>query len=331
MSTGNGTGALESAPDRQPGKAALHPVDPREANARMGLLLGAMAVGLWSFGSSLIYLGARQSGIWRFVAIASLTGGGLQLVSRQVSQGEIRTAIRLPWRLWAGPLFCFVVYGLAWPCALVASKATKVAGVNLINYLWPILTVVLSAWWVPGVRLNGRVVAATGLALAGLVCANAGAIRELLSPGTSAAVSQWQQFLPYVLASVAAVTWAVYSALLARWQNWSKQFVTSPIGFISIGIIACFAFLLSPADKGSPSFTGLLLTILYGVGPLGAGYLLWELALGKAKVQTLSLLAAATPVLSTLLLCCVLGKAPDSGLLLATLLVSGGVWVSLKG
>ena len=42
--------------------------------ARLGLVLGTVAVLFWSFGSSLIFLGARQTGTWPFVSIAALVG-----------------------------------------------------------------------------------------------------------------------------------------------------------------------------------------------------------------------------------------------------------------
>ena len=301
-----------------------------ESTGRIGLWLGWIAVGLWSFGSSLIYLGAREVGTWRFVAIASLTGGVLQLIARGAARGELRTAIWLPWRLWVAPLLCFVVYGLAWPYALARSQASQVAGINLINYLWPVLTVVFSLWWVPGLRLNAKVVIATGLALAGLVCANVTAVRDLLTSYRHHSGLDLRSFLPYGLASVAALTWAIYSALLARWRGWADKYVTSPIGFITIGAIACVTLVLSPAEAGKLTFGGFLMTVLYGVGPLGAGYLLWELALARANVQSLSLIAATTPILSTLLLCCVLRKAPTSELVLATFLVGGGAWISMR-
>jgi hypothetical protein len=75
--------------------------------------MGTIAVVFWSFGSSLIYLGAQESGTWPFVAVASLTGGTLLMLARKVLRGELRTAIRLPWRLWLAPILCFVIYGLA--------------------------------------------------------------------------------------------------------------------------------------------------------------------------------------------------------------------------
>jgi drug/metabolite transporter (DMT)-like permease len=298
-------------------------------NVRLGLVLGSVAVLFWSFGSSLIFLGAQQVGIWPFVAIASLVGGGVQVIGWRVYRGEFRSALWLPWRLWVVTLLCLVVYGLVWPWALVSSSAKQVFGVSLINYLWPVLTVLFGAWWVPGARLTTRTVLATILALAGLVCANLQHIRDLLAANDSHGVSSIQRFLPYGLALVAAVTWAIYSALLARWREWARNYVTSPAGFLLIGIIACAIIAFTGSGPAKLSSQGTLMSICYGIGPLAVGYLLWEIALSKAKVHTLSLLAAATPVLSTLLLCCFLRTLPGPELLVAAFLVSGGVLLSV--
>jgi drug/metabolite transporter (DMT)-like permease len=297
---------------------------------RLGLVLGSVAVLFWSFGASLVFLGAQQFGIWPFVAIASLVGGGVQLIGWRVYRGEFRSALWLPWRLWVVTLLCFVVYGLVWPWALVSSSAKQVFGVSLINYLWPVLTVLFSAWWVPGARLKTRTVLATFLALAGLVCANLQHIRDLLAAGDSAGVSPVRRFLPYGLALVAAVTWAVYSTLLARWRDWARNHVTSPVGFLLTGTIACAITVFTGSMPAKLSAPGTALIICYGAGPLAVGYLLWEIALSKAKVHTLSLLAAATPVLSTFLLCLFLRTLPGPELIIAALLVGGGVLLSAR-
>jgi drug/metabolite transporter (DMT)-like permease len=281
----------------------------------------------WSFGSSLVFLGAREAGTWRLIAIASLSGGGVQLISRRIYHGELTTAVWLPWRLWVAPLVCFVLYGLVWPRALATATRTQVGGVNLINYLWPVLTVLFSVWWVPGVKLTIRLVLGMTFAMAGLACANAQQLQLLHSNSNRSLLSQ---LLPYALAMIAALTWAIYSALLARWRTWARNYVTSPIGFLLIGSIACSVLAFGHLRLGKMSLLGLLFTILYGVGPLGAGYLLWELALARAKVQSLSMLAAATPVLSTLVLCCFLRQSPGIELVAAALLVSAGVVLSMR-
>ncbi len=287
-----------------------------------------MAVVCWSFGASFVYLGAREAGTWFFVAVGSTAAAALQFLFRRSRHGELRTALRLPWRLWAGPVFCFVVYGLAWPLALATSTPERVFGVSLVNYLWPVLTVAFSVFLVPGVRLNLKLLAALALALAGLVLANVRELAGLWGTHSASQDSGWRALLPYVLSFVAAVSWALYSALLARWRAWAQGYVTSPIGFALIGAVGFLMLVARKVPENGISHAGLLWTLLYAAGPLAAGYLLWELALAKARVQTLSVIAAATPVLSTALLCLFLHRLPGIELVLAAVLVSAGVVLS---
>jgi drug/metabolite transporter (DMT)-like permease len=178
--------------------------------------------------------------------------------------------------------------------------------------------------------LTARTILATLLALAGLACANLHNLRDLLAAGDNLGVPAVRSFLPYGLALVAAVTWAVYSALLARWRDWARNYVTSPMGFLLTGIIACAVTGFTGGVPAKPSSVGMLMMICYGVGPLAVGYLLWEIALSQARVHDLSLIAAATPVLSTLLLCLFLRTMPGAELIVAALLVSGGVLLSVR-
>jgi drug/metabolite transporter (DMT)-like permease len=310
----------------------LAPPGPHESasGARLGLVLGAGAVALWSFGSSLVFLGAREMGTWPFVALASLTGGLLQLGSRRIHPGELRSSLCLPWRLWVVPILCFVVYGLVWPLALALSTPKQVFGVSLINYLWPILTVLFSVACVPGVRLTRRTIIALALALTGLVCANLGSLRDLASAQNLRNPAAITRYLPYLLAFVAAVTWGLYSTFLVRWRRWARGYVTSPIGFLLIGLVAAALALWPGHPPATPTPAAAWLTLLYGAGPLAGGYLLWELALPRARVQTLSLVAATTPVLSTSLLCLFLKTLPGPELIAAALLISFGVALSMK-
>jgi drug/metabolite transporter (DMT)-like permease len=214
---------------------------------------------------------------------------------------------------------------------LASSTSRQVFGVSLINYLWPVLTVLFSAWWVPGVKLTGRILLALLLAIAGLIAANLHQIQQLWA-GSVGSDSHWgRHLLPYGLALVAALTWGIYSALLARWRDWAKDYVTSPVGFLSIGLIGCVITATTRHSFPRLTAVGTLLTLLYGAGPLAIGYLLWEIALTRARVQTLSLIAAATPILSTFLLCIFLRKMPGPELVAAAVLVSAGVGLSVKG
>lgn len=304
------------------------PVAPHAG--RVGLGFGISAVALWSFGSTFVYLGAREAGTWTFIALGSSCAAVLQFMFRRIQTGELRTSLLLPWQLWAGPIACFVIYGLVWPLALASSTPAQVFGTNLLNYLWPILTVLFSVFLVPGVRLTGRTILALVLALSGLILANARGFPTLI--GRSAESGEWtfRELLPYILSLTAALTWAAYSALLARWRLWAQHYVTSPLGFLLIGAVGWVVLIVG--SGGSPRIVGkgLIWTLLYGAGPLASGYLLWELALARARVQTLSVIAAGTPVLSTLILCVFLRQIPGAELIVAAALVSLGVILSRR-
>jgi drug/metabolite transporter (DMT)-like permease len=300
------------------------------SDSRLGILLGILAILFWSFGGAFIYLGAREAGTWPFVTIAMLVGGTIQMIFRRIYHGELRSVIFLPWRLWLITLFCFVVYGLVFPWAMVTSTPRQVFGVNLINYLWPILTVFFSVLWVPGLRLTTKMVVALVLAVSGLFFANMKQIHALFSADADRNISMFRHFLPYILALVAAVSWGVYSSLLARWRQWAKNYATSPIGFLIIGLIAGVMMVWTHSVPARISPLGTVMTVLYGIGPLAAGYMLWEVALGKARVQTLSLLGAATPVLSVFILCIFLKTVPGVELVVAAFLVSSGVVLSMR-
>lgn len=305
---------------------------PATANptSRAGLWLGGGAVLCWSFASALIFLGARDLGPWAFVALASLLGGTVQLFAWRWHRGGFRTALRLPWRLWAVSVPCFVAYGLVWPAALASATPREVYGVNLINYLWPVLTVLLGSWWVPGARLTPRTLGASGLALAGLACANLAHLQALLAPAGPAGATAPLRLLPYGLAGAAALSWAVYSASLARWRYWAGGYATSPLGFLFTGLVAAGVSAGSDTSVADASARGLWLTLAYGVGPLAAGYLLWEIALGRTRIEALGLLGTVTPVLSTLVLCVVLQTWPGLEVVAGAVLVSAGVLLSVR-
>lgn len=303
---------------------------PDKLPNRRGLLFGALAVLFWSFSSALVYLGARELGTFQFTCLATLIGGTVQLVSGRIYHGEFRSAVFLPGRLWLIVVFGFVLYGLVYPWSLITARTPeRVCAVNLINYLWPVLTVVFCLWWVPGTRFSRRTFLALVLALAGLGLANAGPLRTFLAQD-SHHLSSIGDLLPYGLGLLSAVSWAMYSSMLVRWREWSRNYLTSGVGFLVISLCSGVAAALTPDLSRPVTPFAVLMTVLYGLGPLAGGYLFWELALPRARVQTLSLLGSVTPVLSVLLLCVFMRYWPGMELLAAAVLVSGGVVLSMR-
>jgi drug/metabolite transporter (DMT)-like permease len=111
----------------------------------LGLTLISLV--LWS---SLAYLGTRLNQLPPLLLTGiALSIGGL------VSAGSCRDW-RVPWKTFAiGVTGIFGYHALYF----TAFRLAPAVEVNLINYLWPLLLVVLSPWLLPGDTWSGRCLA----------------------------------------------------------------------------------------------------------------------------------------------------------------------------
>ncbi len=191
---------------------------------------------------------------------------------------------------------------------------------NLVNYLWPLLIVVLSPLILPGLRLTPWHALAAIAGFAGAAIAIVGG-RDLavgLAPGHA-----WG----YLAALAAAFVWAVYSLLTRR----LPAFPTAGVGAFALvsGLLslACHA-LFEPTARLLWPDVGLLLVI--GLGPLGAAFYLWDAALKRGDPRRIGILSYLTPLLSTALLVLTSGRAPTPWLLLATALIVGAAVVGMR-
>ena len=181
---------------------------------------------------------------------------------------------------------------------------------NLVNYLWPLLIVVLTPVLLPGWRLTLRHAAA---ALAGL----AGAA---IAIGAAPAALTDRALAGFMLAAGSALVWACYSLLVRRVPPFSSWAIG---GFaLASGVLAlvCHA-LAEPAATLSPR-DGLLLAAL-GLGPMGAAFYLWDVAMKRGDPRVVGVLAYATPLLSTALLLAITGRPPTLSLVAAAALIVG--------
>jgi drug/metabolite transporter (DMT)-like permease len=180
---------------------------------------------------------------------------------------------------------------------------------NLVNYLWPLLMVVLAPVWLRGVRLTPVHIVAALVGFAGATIAIAGG--RQLDTGFA-----WG----YLPAAGAALIWASYSLLTQR----VARFPTAAIGgFAAVsGLLAllCHA-LLEPSV--TLSMQDWLLVALTGLGPLGGAFFLWDAALKRGDARSIGLLSFLTPLLSTLLLLWLRGERPSLSIGLAAVLIVG--------
>ena len=223
------------------------------------------------------------------------------------------------WRVPASTL-ALGVYGLFGFHLLlfVALRHAPPLEANLVNYLWPLLIVVLAPWLLPGLRLRPVHVLA---ALAGFVGAGL-AIVGGSSLGASGG-SAWG----FVPAIGSAFVWASYSLLTRR----VAPFPTAAVGLFGVVSgslsLACHA-LFEPAVELSARDWALIAAT--GLGPLGAAFFLWDAALKRGDPVRIGILSYLTPLASTLLLVATTARPLTAWVVAAAVLIVGAAVVGVR-
>nr|WP_282571753.1 DMT family transporter [Roseomonas acroporae] len=223
-------------------------------------------------------------------------------------RGRLR-ALRQPPLAWLHGVGGLFGYHALYFAALALAPAVEA---NLLNYLWPLLIVLLSAPLL-GLRLGPRRL--LGVALGLLGCA-----LLLLDKGAGAAAGP-DAPLGFACAAAAALVWALYSVLARRLAAVPTEAVA---GFCaSAAILAALAH-LGFERSVAPTAGQWLAVLLLGLGPVGAAFFLWDVGMKRGDPRLLGTLAYAVPVASTLLLILAGEGAFGASVGIATLLVAGG-------
>ena len=185
---------------------------------------------------------------------------------------------------------------------------------NLVNYLWPLLIVVLAPVIVPGVRpsLRHGFAALLGFLGAGL----------LITAGTDTLGRG--QLLGYAFAAASALIWSTYSLMTRRLRHFPTAYVSWFCLVSGAASLLCH-FLLERSYW--PREAEWLYLVALGTGPMGAAFFLWDRAMKKGDPRTLGNLAYLTPLLSTLALVAFAGASLTPVSFLAMALILAGAWI----
>lgn len=271
--------------------------------SRTTLACALGAILLWALFATLV----RQVG-----GVPPLLLTGAALCCGSLASVHQRRAWRVPARDFAfGTASLFVYHA----CLVAAFQLAPIAQANLVNYLWPMLIVLLAAHrTAAGLRpmqLLGCAIGFGGCALAVVPAATAFAPLHLAG---------------YALAALAAVTWAVYS-LGRRARDAAPVSPWATGGYcLGAGVLALLAHaLFEPAY--TLSHRECVWIAVLGFGPLGLSFVLWHRAMRHSNAAAIGSLSYLTPILSTLALALAGAIAPDGWprLAVALVLVLGGV------
>ena len=216
----------------------------------------------------------------------------------------------------------FVVYMVSLYVAIgFASDRQQVLEVALINYLWPALTLVFA---IPILRKKAGIWLVFGVFL--------GFVGVFLATFSGESFS-WRTFsenvavnyLPYVFAFVAAVSWALYSNLSRLWGGQAESGGV-PLFLLFSGLVFVSLRVFTPEDTRW-TFRSMLELVYMMIFPTALGYVFWDEAMRKGRIILVASLSYLTPLLSAIIATVYLGVKAGWSLWIGCMLVVAGAAV----
>lgn len=269
--------------------------------------IGALAIVMWST----LALLTAESGVvppFQLVAMAFGIAAATALVVWLARGRNPLQVLRQPvgaWVLGVGGLFGYHFF------YFLALRQAPPLQANLLNYLWPLLIVLFSAF-LPGERLRPRHVL-------GGVAGMCGAALLVIQGGDAGLRAE--HALGYGAAAIGAVVWAGYSVLNRRFRSVPTDAVGGFCAATAVLALLChltFETTAWPAGWQWGAVLGL------GLGPVGAAFFVWDYGVKHGNIRALGVLSYATPLLSTGLLILFGRGVLSAGVAVAALLIIGG-------
>jgi drug/metabolite transporter (DMT)-like permease len=182
---------------------------------------------------------------------------------------------------------------------------------NLINYLWPMIMVLITPIFFPVTRLKfyhffGAALAATGCVVL------------VMGKGVDIRI---ENLKGYFLAFGAALSWPVYSMVKKRMGEVS---IWSVGGFCFGAGILCFLTHVLIEPRVVLQWHDAKWMVMMGLGPFGISFYAWDRAMVKGDGRIIGALSYLTPVLSTLGLVILGGQSLSFATSIAMILIIGG-------
>ncbi|MCZ7644389.1 MAG: aromatic amino acid DMT transporter YddG [Planctomycetota bacterium] len=283
---------------------------------------GLLAVLFWSTSIAFSRTLTERLGPLTAAAAIHLLAGSLSMLGYVRDPDALRRALRLPKRYLLGAGALFVAYMLALYLAVGLSRdRAQAVEVGVVNYLWPGMTLLFA---VPVLKRRARWTLLPGTALA-----FGGAVVAIAQTGPPT----WTGFLerllenplPYALALAAATAWGCYSTCCRRWMG-SREEHALPLFLLAAGLVLLGLRARYAETSDWSGSTGWILAYM-SVLPTLAAYACWDRAMRKGDLVLVASASHATPLLSTLLSCALLGVKLTAGLWVACAMVIAGALV----
>jgi drug/metabolite transporter (DMT)-like permease len=269
--------------------------------------IGFAAVLLWS----LLAVFTAASGAMPPFQLTAITFGigGIAGVALWVARPAAAKALHQPWPVWLLGVGGLFGYHAAY---FIALRNAPVVEAGLLNYLWPLLIVVFSAF-LPGEKLKWQHIAGCALALIGAVL--------VVTRGQGFGFDP--AYLPgYAAALFAALAWSSYSVLSRRFPHVPSDAIT---GFcLATAVLAAIVHVIFEATVWPSSPWQWAAIVGLGLGPVGLAFYVWDIGVKHGDIQVLGAASYSAPLLSTGILVIAGYASYSHTLLIACLLITAG-------
>ena len=268
--------------------------------------------------------------MWSLLAALTVATGRVppfQLLAMTFAIGSIVGPLTWLWRpdavraLRQPPLVWLVgIGGLFGYHALyfLALRLAPPAEAGLLNYLWPLLIVLLSSL-LPGERLMPHHIVGAILGFAGTI---------LLLTGSGGSQFDPAHLPGFLAAFVAAFVWAGYSVMSRKLAAVPTDAVA---GFcLATALLALMCHLVLEATVWPETIWQWLAIAALGIGPVGLAFFAWDIGMKRGDIRVLGAASYATPLLSTGFLILAGFAKPTTTLALAAALIAGGGLIAAK-
>jgi len=280
---------------------------------RRGNLFGITAILLWTTLGLLTVL-TGDIPPFELVFISLFVASIIGLIMLKVQGHSFRLLFKVPLLAWAIGITGLFGYHFFYFFALKNAPSVEA---NLLNYLWPLLIVLLSSL-LPNERLRWFHVVG---AIFGLV----GAFLLVSKNGSLELDSQYT--VGYIFAILAAFTWASYSVISKKMSHIPTYSVT---GFCIATALLSLLCHLAFEQTIIPSTTQFIVAIFIGLGPVGGAFYVWDYGMKNGDIKVLGSLAYFIPLLSTFLLIVFSSAQMNTSIAIASILIVCGSLISSK-
>jgi drug/metabolite transporter (DMT)-like permease len=286
---------------------------PDAKHSMQATLIGLTAILMWSLLAALTVATGRVPP-FQLAALTFAIGACVGPLT-WIFRGEGFRALLQPpvaWLVGVGGLFGYhALYFLS-------LRHAPPAEAGLVNYLWPLLIVLFSAF-LPGERLMRHHIIGALLGLVGTI---------VLFLGRGLAGFDWQHAPGFLAAFIAAFVWATYSVLSRRLAHVPTDAVAGFCATTALLAAVCHVTLETTVWPETP--TQWLAVLALGVGPVGAAFYAWDVGMKRGDIRVIGAASYATPLLSTAFLILVGFAEASATLALAALLIGGGGLIAAK-